>query len=111
MHASVALASPRSRWNAGAVRSPLQILRFHGTNFFRAGAEDQFKGVIDLVKMKAIVWTGEELGAKFEEQEIPEDMKEKVRGSCRGRGPGSCRKPVGTCVLCTVMLTPSLSVV
>ncbi len=36
--------------------------------------------MVDLVKMKAIVWNGEELGAKFEEQEIPEDMKEKVRG-------------------------------
>ncbi|KAG2435033.1 hypothetical protein HYH02_012030 [Chlamydomonas schloesseri] len=43
------------------------------------GSEDQFKGIIDLVKMKAIVWTGEELGAKFEEQEIPADMKDKAQ--------------------------------
>eukprot|EP00879_Flechtneria_rotunda_P000737 GHRR01000857.1.p1 GENE.GHRR01000857.1~~GHRR01000857.1.p1 ORF type:complete len:798 (+),score=271.08 GHRR01000857.1:63-2396(+) len=40
------------------------------------GAEDQFQGVVDLVKMKAIVWTGEELGAKFEEQDIPADLQE-----------------------------------
>jgi elongation factor G len=40
------------------------------------GAEDQFKGVVDLVKMKAIVWNGEELGAKFEEQDIPADLQE-----------------------------------
>jgi hypothetical protein len=32
--------------------------------------------VIDLVKMKAIVWNGEELGAKFEEQDIPADLQE-----------------------------------
>lgn len=32
------------------------------------------QGVVDLVKMKAIVWTGEELGAKFEEQDIPADL-------------------------------------
>lgn len=30
-------------------------------------SEDTFKGVIDLVKMKALVWSGEELGAKFDE--------------------------------------------
>lgn len=40
------------------------------------GCEDTFKGVVDLVKMKAIVWGGEELGAKFSEEEIPADMKE-----------------------------------
>jgi translation elongation factor EF-G len=44
-----------------------------------AGAEDQFKGIVDLVKMKAIIWNGEELGAKFDELPIPEDMVEKVR--------------------------------
>ncbi|KAL1828447.1 hypothetical protein DCAR_0207665 [Daucus carota subsp. sativus] len=40
------------------------------------GAEDTFKGVVDLVRMKAIVWSGEELGAKFEYQDIPEDLLE-----------------------------------
>ncbi|KAJ4846546.1 Nonribosomal peptide synthetase 7 [Turnera subulata] len=40
------------------------------------GAEDNFQGVIDLVRMKAIVWSGEELGAKFEYQDIPDDLKE-----------------------------------
>lgn len=34
------------------------------------------QGVVDLVKMKAIVWGGEELGAKFEEQDIPADLQE-----------------------------------
>jgi elongation factor G len=38
------------------------------------GAEDQFKGVVDLVEMKAIRWDEESRGMKFELQEIPEDM-------------------------------------
>ncbi|MBQ62772.1 MAG: elongation factor G [Gammaproteobacteria bacterium] len=40
------------------------------------GAEENFKGVIDLVKMKAIIWNEEDLGLTFEEQDIPEDMVE-----------------------------------
>jgi len=39
------------------------------------GAESEFKGVIDLIKMKAIVWQEETLGAKFTYEEIPEDVK------------------------------------
>ncbi|KAJ3680302.1 hypothetical protein LUZ60_016580 [Juncus effusus] len=42
------------------------------------GAEDVFKGVVDLVRMKAIVWNGEELGAKFTYEEIPEDLKDRA---------------------------------
>ena len=38
------------------------------------GAESDFKGVIDLLKMKAIVWDSDNLGATFSEQEIPADM-------------------------------------
>lgn len=40
------------------------------------GSEDSFKGVVDLVKMKAIVWSGEELGAKFAYEDIPADLQE-----------------------------------
>lgn len=40
------------------------------------GSEDNFQGVIDLVKMKAIIWSGEELGAKFSYEDIPEDLKD-----------------------------------
>ncbi|MBB3280646.1 elongation factor G [Mitsuaria sp. BK037] len=42
------------------------------------GAEDQFKGVIDLLKMKAIVWDEASQGMKFEYQEIPADLKAKA---------------------------------
>ncbi len=42
------------------------------------GVEDQFIGVVDLVEMKAIVWEGGELGAKFHDEPIPEDMADQV---------------------------------
>lgn len=38
------------------------------------GAEENFKGVIDLVKMKAIYWDEESKGMKFEYKDIPQDM-------------------------------------
>ena len=40
------------------------------------GSEAAFAGMIDLVKMKALIWKGEELGAEWDEVEIPADMKE-----------------------------------
>ena len=39
------------------------------------GSESNFKGVIDLILMKAIVWQEETLGAKFTYEEIPDDLK------------------------------------
>lgn len=38
------------------------------------GAEDEFKGVVDLITMRAIVWEEETLGAKYHYEEIPEDL-------------------------------------
>ena len=38
------------------------------------GKEDSFRGVIELVRMKAFVWDDESLGAKYHEEEIPADM-------------------------------------
>ncbi|MBA5724246.1 elongation factor G, partial [Candidatus Liberibacter sp.] len=38
------------------------------------GAENDFKGVIDLVEMKALLWKGEDLGASWDVVDIPEDM-------------------------------------
>ena len=43
------------------------------------GSEADLKGVIDLVKMKGVVWQNEDLGAKFDYVEIPEDLKEKAK--------------------------------
>nr|WP_254511094.1 elongation factor G [Komagataeibacter oboediens] len=42
------------------------------------GAEENFVGVVDLIEMRAIVWEGGELGAKFHYEEIPDDLKEKA---------------------------------
>ena len=39
------------------------------------GAEETFKGVVDLVKMKAILWHDETMGAEYEVDEIPESLK------------------------------------
>ena len=42
------------------------------------GKEEGFKGVVDLINMKGIVWDDESLGAKYDEVEIPEDLQEKA---------------------------------
>src|SRR6202453_735676 len=43
------------------------------------GAEDQFKGTVDLVTMKARIWRDETLGAEYDEVEIPSDLLEKAK--------------------------------
>ncbi|MDH5655390.1 MAG: GTP-binding protein, partial [Spirochaetia bacterium] len=53
----------------GAKAVPLQL---------PIGTEADFSGVVDLVGNRAIVWGGEELGAKFEYKDIPDDLKEKA---------------------------------
>ena len=42
------------------------------------GIEDQLKGIVDLVEMKALIWEGDELGALYHEAPIPADMADKV---------------------------------
>ena len=49
----------------GANPCPIQI---------PVGAEETFKGVVDLVKMKAIIWNDETMGAQYEETEIPAEL-------------------------------------
>jgi elongation factor G len=39
------------------------------------GEESEFKGIIDLVTMKAVIWEGDQVGAPFHEEEIPADLK------------------------------------
>ena len=51
----------------GAVAIPLQMT---------IGAEDEFQGVVDLVKMKAIYWNQEDQGMSFEYADIPEELRE-----------------------------------
>jgi elongation factor G len=40
------------------------------------GSEANFKGIIDLVRMKAVVWEDEALGAKYHDEEIPPNLKD-----------------------------------
>jgi elongation factor G len=56
------------REKLGAVPLPIQL---------PIGAESNFQGIIDLVTMKAYIWSGEELGAKFEIVDIPKELEEK----------------------------------
>jgi elongation factor G len=53
----------------GARPVPLQI---------PIGAESSFKGVIDLLTMKAMIWEGDDKGAKFREDAIPADLADKA---------------------------------
>ena len=39
------------------------------------GAEENFRGVVDLIKMKAIIWNEDDLGLTYEEEDIPEDLQ------------------------------------
>ena len=43
------------------------------------GAEENFEGIVDLVRMKAIYWEEENMGMNFEEREIAEDMLEECQ--------------------------------
>ncbi|MDN5874349.1 MAG: GTP-binding protein, partial [Sinobacteraceae bacterium] len=40
------------------------------------GAEDSFRGVIDLVKMKAVIWSEEDFGATFDYEDIPAELQD-----------------------------------
>jgi len=45
---------------------------------FPIGAESALKGLVDLVRMKAVVWDNDGLGASYEDQEIPADLMDKA---------------------------------
>jgi elongation factor G len=53
------------RERLGATPVPMQM---------SIGAEEDFRGVVDLVKMKAIYWKEENMGIEFEEHDIPEEL-------------------------------------
>jgi elongation factor G len=62
-----AIDTIRKRLNARPVAIQLPI-----------GQEDKFKGVIDLLSMKAIIWKDETLGAEFVVQDIPPELQKKA---------------------------------
>jgi len=64
------IQSARDRLGANAIAYNLPI-----------GKENDFKGVIDLLTQKAIIWEGDQTGAKFTEAEIPAEMVEEVKAA------------------------------
>jgi len=42
---------------------------------YNIGAEDEFKGVVDLIRMKAIFWNEDDMGMTYEERDIPENIQ------------------------------------
>ena len=63
-----AIDTIRKRLNAKPVAIQLPI-----------GLEDKFKGVVDLMTMKAIIWKDETMGAEYVVEEIPEELKKKAQ--------------------------------
>jgi elongation factor G len=57
----------RDRLGANAIRIQIPV-----------GSEDQFRGVVDLVEGKAILWTDESLGADYEVADVPEELAAEV---------------------------------
>ena len=57
------------------------------------GSEDEFRGVVDLVTGKALIWDEESLGANFHEEEVPERLVEEVAA---GRDSSSTRSRTST---------------
>ncbi|NKB45759.1 MAG: elongation factor G [Alphaproteobacteria bacterium] len=45
---------------------------------FPIGVEAEFEGVVDLIRMKAILWKGEDLGAEFDYVDIPADLQDRA---------------------------------
>src|SRR4051794_39451058 len=62
-----AIETIRKRLNAKPIAIQLPV-----------GAEANFRGVIDLFTMKAIIWNDETMGAKYDIEEIPENLKKKA---------------------------------
>ncbi|MFI5110609.1 MAG: elongation factor G [Terriglobales bacterium] len=62
-----AIDTIRKRLNARPIAIQLPI-----------GQEAKFRGIIDLFEMKAIIWNEETLGAEFETEDIPEELKKKA---------------------------------
>ncbi|MGD8420837.1 MAG: GTP-binding protein, partial [Gammaproteobacteria bacterium] len=71
------------RAGAGFLRVVDQIRNRLGSNpvpiQMNIGAEENFKGIVDLVRMKAIYWEDENFGTTYQQKDIPEDMLENCR--------------------------------
>jgi elongation factor G len=79
----VAYINKMDRIGADFYMSYQSIIKMLGANAcpiqLPIGAEAGFKGLVDLIEMKALIWLGEELGAKWEVVDIPADMLDRAR--------------------------------
>jgi elongation factor G len=74
----IAFVNKMDRMGANFLRVVEQVKERLGSNAvpiqMAIGAEEDFKGIVDLIKMKAIIWDEESRGMTYEEQEIPGDL-------------------------------------
>jgi elongation factor G len=74
----IAFVNKMDRMGANFLRVVEQVKERLGSNAvpiqMAIGAEEGFKGVVDLIKMKAIIWDEESRGMTYEEQEIPAEL-------------------------------------
>jgi elongation factor G len=74
----IAFVNKMDRMGANFLRVVEQVKERLGSNAvpiqMAIGAEEEFKGVVDLLKMKAIIWDEESRGMTYEEQEIPAEL-------------------------------------
>jgi len=79
----MAFVNKMDRQGADFLRVVEQIKKRLGSNpipmQLNIGAEENFEGVIDLVRMKAIYWNEEDRGVTYEAREIPEELKDKAQ--------------------------------
>ncbi|MES9961235.1 MAG: elongation factor G [Sedimenticola sp.] len=75
----IAFVNKMDRMGANFLRVVEQVKERLGANpvplQIAIGAEEDFKGVVDLIKMKAVIWDEASRGMEYEEQEIPADLQ------------------------------------
>ncbi len=81
----IALINKMDRTGADFERAVRMIAERLGANPVRVqlpyGKEDKFRGIIDLIRMRAVVWDEETLGAAFRDEEIPERLREAAQAA------------------------------
>lgn len=79
----IAFVNKMDRAGADFLRVVKQIRERLGANAvpiqLNIGAEEHFEGVVDLIKMKAIIWDDKTEGMRFEEREIPANIKDQCQ--------------------------------
>jgi len=79
----MAFVNKMDRAGADFLRVVKQIRNRLGANpipvQMNIGAEENFKGVVDLIKMKAIMWNEADMGVTFTEEDVPADLADKCQ--------------------------------